>query len=502
MSASAVRGGQVYVEIGANPSKLLNALRIVNTQIGNLGAGMESVGTSMMVAGAAITAPIMAAGMAFASQNAEVLRAQESLVSLGQAVGNAVAPAVVGASNAIAGMADAAARFVRENEVLVRQVLAVGGALTGAGALLFGFGKGLSMVASIAKNIVGPIASLVGILATVTGSLITIALSGPVLALAGILGGIALGARAAGVDLARMAGSLTGSFAGPINDAKKLLADLGETTSTTITGIYNSIAAGDIAGAIDILWSGVQAAWLRGQAAIMGVIDPFLSGILNVFDYLKTNVVNNVDSLQTDSAAVFRTLSALVMGVFDNLKNSILETFDAILAGIKTAWVQIQDYLTGATDTEQKIAAIEADTKQRAADRGKANPGIEKRMADAAIANQIYEGAAISRQTTNRQKSNDRMAGRVDADRQRAADRMAAVDQAKAALNEKVGQTTAPGSISGPSATKTSTGVAGTFSAFAVGQMGGGNVQKQQLDALLKIQAGIDQANRVGGIVA
>jgi hypothetical protein len=36
----------------------------------------------------------------------------------------------------------------------------------------------------------------------------------------------------------------------------------------------------------------------------------------------------------------------------------------------------------------------------------------------------------------------------------------------------------------------------------AVGQMGGGNVQKQQLDALLKIQAGIDQANRVGGIVA
>jgi hypothetical protein len=306
----------------------------------------------------------------------------------------------------------------------------------------------------------------------------------------------------AGVDLAKMAGSLRGSFDGPINDAKALLADLGETTSTTITGVYNSIAAGDIAGAIDILWSGVNAAWLRGQAAIMGVIDPFLTGILNVFDYLKTNVVNNVDSLQTDSAAVFRTLSAMVMGVFDNLKNSILATFDAILAGIKTAWVRIQDYLTGATDTEQKIAAIEADTKQRAADRGKSNPGIEKRMADAAIANQMYEGAAISRQTTNRQKSNDRMAGRVDADRQRAADRMAAVDQAKTALDEKVAQTSAPASISGGSAAKSSTSIAGTFSATAVGQMGGGNVQKQQLDALLKIQAGIDQANRVGGIVA
>ena len=51
MSASAVRGGQVYVEIGANPSKLLNALRIVNTQIGNLGSGLSSVGQTMAVAG-------------------------------------------------------------------------------------------------------------------------------------------------------------------------------------------------------------------------------------------------------------------------------------------------------------------------------------------------------------------------------------------------------------------------------------------------------------------
>jgi len=487
MSASAVRGGQVYVEIGANPSKLLNALRIVNTQIGNLGSGMASVGKTMAAAGGAISGPIMAAGIAFASQNDAVLRAQASLLSLGEAVGSAVAPAVVGASNAIAGMADAAARFVRENEDLVRQVLAVGSALVGVGTLLFAFGEGLSIVSSVAGNIGGPIMSLVKIVGTLTSSLLTIAMSGPVLAIAAVLGGIAVAARMAGVDLGKMAGDLRGSFDGPINDAKKLLGELGETTSTTITGVYNSIAAGDIAGAIGILWSGVQVAWLRGQAAIMGVIDPFISGVLNVFDYLKTNAVNNTDSLQTDSAAAFRTLSAMVMGVFDNMKNSILATFDAILAGIKTAWVRIQDYLTSATDTEQKIAAIEADTKQRAADRGKSNPGIEKRMADAAIANQMYEGAAISRQTTNRQQSNDRMAGRVDADRQRAADRMAAVTEAKTALDQKVAATSAPAAVAGgAAAAETSTSIAGTFSAFGVGQMAGGNVQKLQLDESIK----------------
>ena len=486
MSASAVRGGQVYVEIGANPSKLLNALRIVNTQIGNLGSGLSSVGQTMAAAGAAISGPIMAAGIAFANQNDAVLRAQASLLSLGEAVGKAVAPAVVGASNAIADMADSAARFVRDNEDLVRQVLAVGGALVGVGTLLFAFGNGLSIVSGIAGNIGGPIMSLVKIVGTLTASLITIATSGPVLAIAVVLGGIALAARAAGVDLGKMAGDLRGSFDGPINDAKALLADLGETTSTTITGIYNSIAAGDIAGAIDILWSGVQAAWLRGQAAIMGVIDPFISGVLNVFDYLKTNVVNNIDSLQTDSAAVFRTLSAVVVGVFDNLKMDVLTTFDALLAGIKIAWTRIQDYLSGATDTEQKIAKIGEDLFSRATERRKENPGIQKRLADAAIANQMYEGAAISRQTTNRQKSNDRMAGRVDADRQRAADRMAAVNEAKAALEQKVGQTSAPDEIKKPDAGKMTTSIAGTFSAFGVGQMSGGNVQKLQLDESIK----------------
>jgi hypothetical protein len=482
MSASAVRGGQVYIEIGADSSRAIAALGRINAVVGKMGGGLAKLGTSFMAAGTAIVAPIMAAGMAFSSQNEEVLRAQKSLLSLGESVGQAVAPAIVGVANAIAGMADAAARFVRDNEQLVRQVLAVGGALVGVGALMFGFGKTMSVVSFTIANFSKPLMAVMSIV---------MALAGPALAVAAALGGIAFAANAAGVDLGKLAqsaGALGGVFAGPINDAKALLADLGETTSTTISGIYNSIAAGDIAGAIDILWAGVNAAWLRGQAAIMGVIDPFLTGILNVFDYLKTNVVNNVDSLQTDSAAVFRTLSAMVMGVFDNLKNSILATFDAILAGIKTAWVRIQDYLTGATDTEQKIAAIEADTKQRAADRGKSNPGIEKRMADAAIANQMYEGAAISRQTTNRQKSDDRMAGRVDADRQRAADRMAAVEAAKTALDQKVASTSAPDEIKKPKPEtgSMSTSIAGTFSAFGVGQMAGGNVQKLQLDESMK----------------
>ena len=487
MSASAVRGGQVYVEIGANPSKAIAALGRINTVVDNLGSGLSKLGATMMAAGGAIVAPIMAAGMAFASQNEEVLRAQASLVSLGQSVGDAVAPAIVGVSRAITGMAEAATRFVRENGELVRQVLAVGGALVGVGALLFGFGKGLQLVSSVAGNIGAPIMSLVKIVGILTSSLLTIATSGPVLAIVAVLGGIALAARVAGVDLGKMAGDLRGSFDGPINDAKALLADLGETTSTTITGIYNSIAAGDIAGAIDILWSGVQAAWLRGQAAIMGVIDPWVSMIQNTFDVLGTYVVSGLDLLSTDAGNAVRKVSSVVMGIFDELANGVMATFDMMIGNIQKAWIRITGFLQGATDTQSKLDAIDKENQSRADQRGKDRPGLEARMNEAISTNATESQAAKDRQGAAMSDLDKRMAGREDANRQRAADRMAAVDQAKAALEQKVGQTSAPAAVSGgAAAAKATTSIAGTFSAFGVGQMSGGNVQKLQLDESIK----------------
>jgi hypothetical protein len=328
--------------------------------------------------------------------------------------------------------------------------------------------------------------SLVNIIFTLAGALITIATSVPVLAIAAILGGIAVAARVAGVDLAKMAGALRGSFDGPINDAKALLADLGETTSTTITGVYNSIAAGDIAGAIDILWAGVNAAWLRGQAAIMGVIDPWVSLIQNTFDVLGTYVVSGLDLLSTDAGNAVRKVSSVVMGIFDELANGVMATFDMMVGEIQKAWIRITGYLQGATDTQSKLDAIDKENQSRADQRGKDRPGLAARMNEAISTNATESQAARDRQSAAMSDLDRRMMGREDANRQRAADRMAAVEQAKTTLNEKVAQTSAPASISGGSAAKSSTSIAGTFSAFGVGQMGGGDVQKLQLDESIK----------------
>jgi hypothetical protein len=486
MSASAVRGGQVYVEIGANPSKLLNALRVVNTQVGNLGSAMAGIGTKVAAVGAAMVTPIAASAFAFAGQNAEIVKAQEALKGIGQEVGAAVAPAFAGMAKVVAGAANAISRFIRENPKLIQQMLFLGSAVTGVGAVLFGVGTGLNAL----TRVIGPLSSTLVSLAksalTVGGALITIATSGPVLALAAVLGGVAFAAQAAGVDMSDLAAKVGTSFQGPIGQAKRLFSDLAATASTTVDGIYNAIAAGDIAAAVDILWAGVNAAWLRGQQAIMNAVDPWSSMIQNTFDFLFTNVLIGWDLLATDSSRAVRKVLAVVMGIFDELANGVMATFDTIVGEIQKAWIRITGYLTGAKDTQTKLDAIDKENQSRADQRGKDRPGLTARMNEAIATNAQAGQDAAERQRQATLDLDRRMMGREDANRQRAADRAQAVADANAALQQKVGQTQAPAAIAPGASGNVKTSIAGTFSAFGVGQMAGGDVQKLQLDESIK----------------
>lgn len=63
---SKVKGGQVYVEIGADPRKLFKALGDLNKSIGKIGASMTNLGARMTGIGAAIAAPIGLATRQFA----------------------------------------------------------------------------------------------------------------------------------------------------------------------------------------------------------------------------------------------------------------------------------------------------------------------------------------------------------------------------------------------------------------------------------------------------
>ncbi len=61
---SKVRGGQVFVEIGADPRKFFAALTKLNAQVGKIGRSMASVGTKLSAIGTMVTAPFAAAAVA------------------------------------------------------------------------------------------------------------------------------------------------------------------------------------------------------------------------------------------------------------------------------------------------------------------------------------------------------------------------------------------------------------------------------------------------------
>lgn len=64
---SKVRGGQVFVEIGADPRRLFKSLQDLNKHIGKIGSQLQGLGTRMSAFGAALTAPLALATRQFAT---------------------------------------------------------------------------------------------------------------------------------------------------------------------------------------------------------------------------------------------------------------------------------------------------------------------------------------------------------------------------------------------------------------------------------------------------
>ena len=443
--------------------------------------------------------PIAGLGAVIASQSKEWEDAKRAVADVATAIGEAVAPAFVGLSKVVSGGARAVAKFIRENQPLVRQIASVGMALVAIGAPLLAVGSGLSYLSKAASGFSSAIGPIVGNVLKFSGALITIATSTPVLGLAAVLAGAGLAARAAGVDLGGLAQSLGSSFAGPIAGVQQLFGDLAETASTTVTGVYNAIAAGDLGGAVDIAWAGIQAAWARGEQAVMGALDPWIESVQNAFSDTGVWLAASWDQTWTNLAT--SDWGGYLLGALDNVLNGVMATWDQTIGYLQKGWAQFSAWWSGDTaKMEAEIARIDAANAANADQRGRERPGFAGRtgLSDEQKAKMQQESA--DRQAAMKAEGERMRAERASRTASNVSQRAAAVGAANAELQQKVGETAAPSAVQ--AAPKLSTSIAGTFSAFGVDQMGGGNLQKQQLDALLKIQAGIEEANRVGGIIA
>jgi TP901 family phage tail tape measure protein len=439
-------------------------------------------------------------------------------------VGSAVAPILTQLAQGLAIVAANVGKFISENQAFVVSVLKGGAALFAAGTAITGVGYSLQGLSG-------------GIGLVLKGFGLFSALASPVLLVAAGIGaavfalykfkdqiGAALGPVASLVQQA--AGAIGEGFGPAISDGIVVLNDLATTATTTFNGVYEAIAAGDLAGAMDVLWAGLVAGWLRGTEALMSYVDPWVAAFQDVFTDIGSGIYIAWDSIYTNSKSILNTMGAYILGFFDNITNGVMNTFDTLVQNIQIAWARAQGFVTGAKDTEERIQAIKDKTALDKEKRKQDNPGIDVRTAKADQENKDAEkdrkdreqgikddaqATKDGRQAENQQRADARRAGVVDAETKlndlttakqaereaakKAAEDIASTTGASAASpGEKAA--TAGATAAGDQSAISKAEVAGTFSSVNLGGMGFGSSLAERT-----AKAAEDTAKGVGQLV-
>lgn len=358
------------------------------------------------------------------------------LQRLAIAVSDAVAPALGMVVPFLAGLVDGLAKLATKNKDAVVMFAKVAAAAVGIGAAMAGVGYSLQGL----SGSIGLVLKGFGLFS---------ALASPVLLVAAGIGaaiyalysfreqiGAAIGSVAPLVQQA--AGAIGSGFTSAVADGAAVFADLHKTATETFNGIYEAVSAGDLAGAMDILWAGLVAGWLRGVEALMSYVDPWVAAFQDVFTDIGSGIYIAWDKVYTDSAAVLNTIGAFILGFFDNVANGVMATFDNLVASIQIAWTRAQGFITGAKDTEERVKAIKDKNAARAEQRRQERPGIEARTGKAASENAKAEEARKARVDAVRQGAEEDKAAR-QADNKNRADKRRADTQA---AEDNVGSTT------------------------------------------------------------
>lgn len=385
-------------------------------------------------------------------------------------IGSAVAPILTQVANGLAIVAKNVGTFIANNQQFVIAALKIGAALTAAGAALKGIGI------------------LIGVLAS------PLVLAASAFAVAGVAAykfRDQIAAAFSGVSgyISQAADAISQTFGPAITSAQVVFGDLANTASATFNGIYEAIAAGDLAKAMDILWAGLQAGWLRGVEALMGYVDPFVSELQNTWTVLGAEIYKAWDATWVAVGNSFNTVGAYLSGVMDNVINGLLSSWDALEAGIRKAWVRVQGIFRDGQDTRGQLDAIDAEMSARAASRS--GGGIEGRLAAAAQQNETASQSLAQRNAAVDAATGQAILGRDASIADRSMARREATmtaEQKLAALTAGISggslsdiatavaaATAASGAIPSPPDTTSRGSVAGTFSSLNLGASLGGS---------------------------
>jgi TP901 family phage tail tape measure protein len=238
------------------------------------------------------------------------------------AIGDALAPSLQQAAKFAEQTSTAITSFVKRHQELVVSVASGVAGFAAAGVAMLAMGHVVSMVASVfgtllmaSKAVVAPLfaivatvssmimsfaAAVAGILAYSATSIAAAAASGaawvaahaPLAILLGVIAALGVAAFNLVGGFDGLSASLRQGVASAATDASAVLSDLGRVAKTTMQGVYDSIVAGDLEGAMAIALKGLLAAWIRGTSALQAKIDGFFAFIKNSADAAATFASN------------------------------------------------------------------------------------------------------------------------------------------------------------------------------------------------------------------
>ena len=234
------------------------------------------------------------------------------------AIGDALAPGLQKLVDFIGQVATAVTAFVKENEALVISFTKGVAIFTASGVALLGLGAALSVL-SFALGALSAAASLVivplvaiasttvamtigfvkataGVIAYASASVASAVASGiawtianaPLLALIGILGALGVAVYSLVGGFAGLADGLRSGLVTAAENTVTVFGDVGDAVRSAMGGIYDSIVAGDLAGAMQIALKGLEVTARRIFSSLKSEIGGFQAFMVNTADAFQT----------------------------------------------------------------------------------------------------------------------------------------------------------------------------------------------------------------------
>lgn len=383
---------------------------------------------------AAAAATLASAGRIAASYTATMLPATTAFVAKAvTSLGTYLASVTASAAASVAGGARIAASWVAAG---------LPGVLSFVSGALAAFGGYIAAVAGVVATSVasGAAVAAAWLAPLAPFALLAAAIAGAGAAAFAFSGSIKSGLSSVG-SLAQSAGDTIGTaFNGALAEATAVFGDMASTAQTAFSGISAAITNGDIWGALEILWAGVQAIWLRGQESVMNAMDPWIVTLQNTFTYLHATVATTWETLWTALSNTLNTAKAVLFGVFDNIVNGIMATWDTLEAGVRKAWIRVTSMFSEGKDTKAQLDAVDSEMSARAAARQASRPGVSARLDKASQENAANTEASQKRVAEINATADQTATGRIegaDARRQSRRDATMAADQRVSDLTQK-----------------------------------------------------------------